>query len=91
MRAALNTLAVVAPSWLKTQIEKDWFDRYSRPVCEERLPKGIVARNAYGEKIGVDGIRLLDAIYDDPTTPECLRQLELVEILRQTWIAQYFV
>ncbi len=91
LRATLNTLAVVAPSWLRTQIEKDWFDRYSRPVCEERLPKEIEARNAYAEKIGVDGMRLLDAIYDDQTTPEWLRQLELVEILRQTWIAQYFV
>lgn len=91
LRAALNTLATVAPSWLMTQIEADWFDRYSRPVCEERLPKGIEARNAYGEKIGVDGMRLLDAIYDDPTTPAWLRQLELVEVLRQTWIAQYFV
>jgi transposase len=91
LRAALNALAIVAPSWLLTQAEQDWFDRYSRPVCEERLPKGIEARTTYAEKVGVDGMRLLDAIYDDLTTPEWLRQLESIEILRQTWIHQYFV
>ncbi|MGH2414060.1 MAG: IS1182 family transposase, partial [Microcystaceae cyanobacterium] len=91
LRAALNALAVVAPKWLLTKIEEDWFERYSRPVREERLPKGIEARTTYAEKIGVDGMRLLDAIYDDPTTSSWLRHLESVEILRQTWVHQYFV
>jgi transposase len=91
LRAALNALTVVVPSWLQNQIEKDWFDRYSHRVCEERLPKGIEARTTYAEKVGTDGMRLLDAIYDDPTAPLWLRQLESVQILRQTWIHQYFV
>ncbi len=91
LRATLNAITVVAPSWLLTQIKKDWFDRYSHRVCEEKLPKGIEARTTFAEKVGVDGMCLLDAIYDDPTAPVWLRQLESVEILRQTWIHQYFV
>ncbi len=91
LRAALNALAVVAPSWLLTQVEEDWFEHYSRPVSEERLPKGIEARTVYAERVGLDGMRLLNTIYDDPATPEWLRELESVEILRQTWIHQYFV
>lgn len=91
LRAALNALAVVAPDWLLTIVERDWFDRYSRPVQEERLPKGIQARTDYAETIGQDGMHLLEAIYEDPTAPHWLSQVKAVEILRRTWVHQYYV
>ena len=89
LRATLNDLATVAPSWLKAWVPSDWFNRYSCAIEEYRLPKGIPARQAYAETIGRDGMLLLSAIYDDG--PDWLRQIPSVEILRQTWVHQYFV
>lgn len=89
LRATLNDLATVAPSWLGEWVPSEWFDRYSRAIEECRLPKGIPARQAYAETIGRDGMQLLSAIYDDG--PDWLRQIPSVDILRQTWVHQYFV
>ncbi len=83
--------AVVAPDWLKGIVSPDWFDRYSLPIQEYRLPKGVEARQKYAETIGRDGMVLLDRIYDDPTSPPWLREIPAVEILRQTWVHQYYV
>ncbi len=91
LRAALNALATVAPEWLLALIPHEWFDRYGRAVEEYRLPKGIAARSEYAQTIGCDGMQLLMAIYDDETTPQWLRQVPVVEILRQTWVHQYYM
>lgn len=89
LRATLNDLATVAPNWLSEWVPGEWFDRYSRAIEEYRLPKGIPARQAYAETIGCDGMQLLSAIDDDG--PDWLRQIPSVDILRQTWVHQYFV
>ncbi|ESA37118.1 transposase [Leptolyngbya sp. Heron Island J] len=89
LRATLNDLATVAPNWLGEWVPSDWFDRYSHAIEEYRLPKGIPARQAYAETIGRDGMQLLSAIYDDG--PDWLRQIPSVDILRQTWVHQYFI
>ena len=91
LRAALNALAVVVPDWLSSVVTPDWFDRYSKPVSESRLPRGTEARNEYAETIGSDGMKILKAIYDDPTTPRWLREIPTVENLRITWIHQYWI
>lgn len=44
MRAALNSLATVAPDWLQAWVPPVWFERYGRAVEEYRLPKGMEAR-----------------------------------------------
>ncbi len=91
LRAALNALAVVVPDWLSKVVEQEWFDRYSKPVEESRLPKGTEARNVMAATIGQDGIRILELIYDDPTTPLWLREIPVIETLRITWIQQYWI
>ena len=91
LRAALNALAIVAPDWLSNVVEQDWFDRYSKPVEESHLPKGTEARNVMAETIGRDGMRILEVIYDDPTTPLWLREIPAIETLRITWIQQYWI
>ncbi len=91
LRAALNALAVVVPDWLSKVVEQEWFDRYSKPVEESRLPKGTEARNVMAATIGQDGIRNLELIYDDPTTPLWLREIPVIETLRITWIQQYWI
>ncbi len=90
MRAALNTLATVAPDWLRSWVPSEWFDRYGRAVDEYRLPKGIAARQEYAETIGSDGMQLLIAVYAE-TASQWLRQVPVIEILRQTWVHQYYV
>ena len=89
LRATLNALATVAPEWLSTWVPREWFERYSRALEEYRLPKGVPARQEYAETIGRDGMQLLSEIYDNG--PAWLRQVPAVEILRQTWVHQYFV
>lgn len=91
LRSALNALAVVAPDWLSNVVEKDWFDRYSKPVEESRLPKGTEARNDYAETIGRDGMKILELIYDEPNTPSWLREIAVIETLRITWVHQYWI
>lgn len=62
LRAALDSVAGIAPDWLAAQVGADWFDRYARRVEDERLPKGEAARRTYGETIGRDGHHLLAAV-----------------------------
>jgi transposase len=89
MRAALNSVATVAPDWLREQAPPEWFDRYSLRVEESRLPKGEAERKQYAELIGADGSRLLSAIYSE-TAPAWLREVPAVQILRQTWVHQFY-
>ncbi len=91
LRCALNSLAVVVPDWLSKIVASDWFDRYGKPVEESRLPRGTEARNEYAAKIGRDGMKILEAIYDEPTTPQWLRKISAIETLRITWIHQYWI
>jgi transposase len=88
LRAALNSLAVVAPDWLLTQVTPDWFDRDGTRVEEYRLPKGQEARAKYAAHIGADGFRLLDAI-DADDARRWLREVPAVQTLRQMWAQQY--
>lgn len=67
-----------------------WFERYGRAVDEYRLPKGVEARKVYAEMIGTDGMQLLEALWSDSALT-ALRQIGVVEILRQTWMHQFYV
>jgi transposase len=88
MRAALNSLAVVAPDWLRAHSQQEWVERYGPRSEDSRLPAGEAERKALAEEIGKQGRALLDALFD-PTAPEWLRQVPAVEILRQVWVQNY--
>ena len=88
MRAALNALASADPEWLREHADPEWFERYGRRIEDQRLPKGKEAREEYLRTVGADGIRLLARI-DDPRTPQILKELAEVEILRRLW-EQYY-
>ena len=91
LRQALNTLAVVAPTWLQSWVPAAWFDRYGQRRPDYRLPKSKEERTALAEQIGADGQQLLAAL-DNPELPDsltCLRQLPAVTILREVWTQQY--
>src|SRR5918999_841034 len=62
LRHALNTLAAVAPEWLRAVSPPDWRDRYTPRGEDERLPTTQTARAALTLTIGNDGQRLLSAV-----------------------------
>jgi transposase len=89
MRHALNTLAVVAPEWLRAVSPPDWRDRYVRRAEDDRLPTTQAARAALTLTIGHDGWRLLAAI-DHAAAPSWLREVPAVATLRRVWLQNYW-
>lgn len=89
MRHALNTLATVAPDWLRAQVQPEWVDRYRERAQLYRMPKSETARLDLAQTIGRDGERLLQAL-DQPAASVWLRQIPALRTLRQVWMQQYF-
>jgi transposase len=88
MRAALNSLAIVAPDWLRAHSQPEWVKRYGPRSEDSRIPLGENARVAFAEEIGEQGRALLDATFD-PSAPQWLRLVPAVNILRQVWVQNY--
>src|SRR5438128_6226830 len=63
LRHALNSLALVAPEWLKENSQPEWVERYAKRVDDYHLPKSQDQRQAYACLVGTDGHCLLDAVY----------------------------
>lgn len=72
MRAALNSLAVFAPDWLRAHSHVEWVERYGPRGEAERSPLGEAERVAFAEEIGQHARELLDAVFD-PSAPGWLR------------------
>jgi transposase len=89
LRHVLNTLAVVAPAWLRAQVPPDWVDRYAHRLESYRLPSSAAERQALALTIGADGEQLLAALWA-PATPAALRENGAVAALRQIWIQQFY-
>jgi transposase len=89
LRAALNELAAAAPDWLRGAAPRAWYERYARRVEDGRLPRAAAEREACARTVGEDGFALL-ARLDEATTPQGLRSLPAVEVLRRVW-ARHFV
>ncbi len=90
MRLVLNELAQVAPTWLQSQVDGEWVERYGRRFERSRLPKTSEKRQALAERIGADGYQLLQAILTG-ATPEEVRRWPRVEIMRRIWLQHYYV
>ena len=88
MRAALGSLATVAPEWLRAHSQPEWVERYGPRSEDERSPLGETARLAFAEEIGEQGRELLDAIFD-PAAADWLRQVPAVDLLRRVWVQNY--
>ena len=90
LRAALNSLAVAAPGWLRQVAHPDWYDRYGKRVEEHHFPKERTAREELVQTIAQDGMTLLDAVYSEGSL-YWLKELPAVQILRQKWVHQFYV
>lgn len=88
MRHALNILAEIAPDWLHAHAVPEWYERYGRRMENYRFPKAETQRSELGATIGRDGLQLLQTI-DPATDLPWLRELPVLEILRQVWTEQY--
>jgi transposase len=89
MRQALNSLAVVAPTWLQAQVPAAWVDRYGPRLESYRLPQSQAERQALATAIGADGYRLLQTLWDT-ASPAWLREVDAVQVLRQIWVQQFY-
>jgi transposase len=90
LRAALNSLAVVVPEWLRSQVPAEWYERYGTRTEEYRFPKEATKRQALTEQIGADGWWLLTAIRT-ADAPGWLSEVPAVEILRRVWVQQFWM
>ena len=88
LRAALNALATVAPTWLQALAPPVWYERYGTRIEDTRLPQGQAKRDAYAQMVGEDGFALLDAL-EAPETPKHLQELPMITTLRRTWQRHY--
>jgi transposase len=88
LRHALNSLAIVAPDWLRAQAPAEWFERYGRRLENYRLPQTTAAREALAATVGTDGRQLLQAV-EAATDQPWLRDIPAVQTLRQVWAEQY--
>ena len=68
LRHALNCLAIVAPDWLLAHSQPEWVDRYGVRMEDSRLPAGEAERQAWAQRVGQDGVSLLNALFD-PEAP----------------------
>ena len=84
LRAALNSLAVVAPDWLQSVAPPAWYQRYGSRVENYDLPKAEGARRELAATIAADGQLLLDTI-DAAVELPWLAQIPAVELLRRVW------
>ena len=88
LRAALNELATVAPTWLQALAPPVWYERYGTRIEDTRLPQGQAKRDAYAQLVGEDGFALRDAL-EAPETPKHLQELPMITTLRRTWQRHY--
>jgi transposase len=88
MRHVLNTLADVAPDWLRAHAVAEWYERYGRRMENYRFPKAETERSELGATIGRDGVQLLHVI-ESATDLPWLKDLPAIETLRRVWAEQY--
>jgi transposase len=89
LRAALEALATVAPTWLEGVVPEQWHDRYGQRARHGWLPKAEAARAKLAVTVGADGFALLEAVHA-AEAPTWLQQVEAVQTLRLVWIQQYY-
>ena len=90
LRGTLNAIAKVEPQWLQSWMPQQWYERYSKPIEDYRLPKKKSERTALVEQIGRNGMDLLECLWLD-VTPKSLRNLQEVERLRLHWMTHFYI
>ena len=88
MRIALESIARVTPEWLQAGAPSEWYERYHPAWQGLRLPKKREEREALLLTVGEDGYALLDRV-NRPDTPEAVRFLPAISMLRRVWDQEF--
>lgn len=88
LRHALNVLAVIAPDWLRSQVQPDWLDRYGSRASDYRFPSGQEKRQQFLRQVGQDGWQVLMAIQADSTV-QWMLSIPAVDTLLRVWKQDY--
>jgi transposase len=88
LRAALNAVATVAPDWRQGFAPLAWYERYGKRIEDVRLPRDQADREAYAQMVGEEGFYFLEAV-EGAEAPKEVRELPILERLRQTWQRHY--
>ncbi|MGW3983900.1 transposase [Streptomyces mirabilis] len=91
VRAALEALAVAAPSWLAGVIDvAEFAERYGPRVDGWTMPSSKTKRERLAQVFGQDALALCRAAWS-PGTPVWIREIEAVALLRQVLVQTYTV
>ncbi len=90
MRAALDALAAAAPGWTMSVLGESWMRRYGTPVTSWRPPMTEKKRSELAVAYAEDGYALLGAV-DDPASPDWLRNIPAVQVLRTVLLQDYVI
>lgn len=88
MRHALNSLAVVAPDWIRIHVPADWVLRSDHRAEDYRLPQTDHERTALAEAVGQDGLQVLAWIRENDAD-QWLLHVPAIQTLRQVWEEQF--
>ncbi|HEY1353791.1 MAG TPA: hypothetical protein VGF67_29630 [Ktedonobacteraceae bacterium] len=88
LRHALHVLAVVAPEWLRSQVQPEWETRDGARASEFRFPAGAQKRQQFEHQVGQDGWGLLAARKADPPQLWML-SIPAGETLERIWKQDY--
>ena len=88
LRHALNSLTVIAPEWLQAVAPSEWYARYGSRMDNYRFPKSDKERQELAQRIGEDGVALLQAVTKATEKPY-LQEVPALKTLRQVWAEQY--
>src|SRR5947209_6340126 len=88
MRAALNALAQQEPTWLQAHLNPQWCDRSVHRFELARFPKAQTQQQQLREQVGEDVAQLL-ADLEEAVTPESVRSLPEIGLLRQIFAQHY--
>jgi transposase len=88
LRYVLNALAIVAPKWTVAHSQAEWVERYGERASDYRLPQTEAERLAYAEMVGADGLAVLRAGWETPSSA-WFQALPAVQIWWQVWLQNY--
>lgn len=88
MRAALDSLSVAVPAWVRAHAPAEWYERYGHRFIQGPQPRTAAERLALAVQIAADGAQLLTWVCA-AEAPAWLHEIPAVETLRQVWEQQY--
>jgi transposase len=86
MRGVL--LAVVAPDWLRGQVQPDWLERYGRRADEYRFPSETEKHQQFLNQVGRDGWQLLAAM-ETGSDSHWMLAIPAIDTLQRVWEQHY--